>query len=153
MSANLENSAVTTGLEKVCFHSSPILVQFSHSVMSNSLWPHGLQHDRPPCPSPTPRAYSNSCPLSQWCHPTILSSVVPFSSCLQSFPPSESFPVNQFFTSGGQTLGASALASVLPMIIQDWVPLGLTALISLPFKGLSRVFSDTTVWKHQFLSA
>ena len=97
-----------------------------------------------------PPVCSNSHPLSWGCYLTISSFVVPFSSCLQSFPPSESFPVNQFFTSGGQTLGASALASVLPMIIQDWVPLGLTALISLPFKGLSRVFSDTTVWKHQF---
>ena len=100
--------------------------QFSCSVLSNSLQPHGLQHTRLPCPSPTPRTCSNSCPSSQWSHPTILSSVVPFSSCLQSFPASESFPVSQFFTSGGQSLGVSASASVLPMNIQDWFPLGWT---------------------------
>ena len=94
--------------------------------MSDSLWPHGLQHARPPCPSPTPRVYSNSCPLNRWCHPTISSSVVPFSTCLQSFPASGSFPVSQFFTSGGQSIGASVSASVLPMNIQDWFPLGLT---------------------------
>ena len=99
-------------------------VQFSHSVVSNSLLPHGLQHARPPCPSPTPRVYSNSCLLSWWCHPTILSSVVPFSSCLQSFPASGSFQMNQFFTSGGQSIGVSASATVLPMNIQDWCPLG-----------------------------
>ena len=128
-------------------------VQFSHSVMSDSLWPHGLQHARPPCPSPTPGACSNSCPLSWWCHPTISSSVVPFSSRLQSFPASESFPVNQFFTSGGQSVGISASASILAMNIQDWFSLGLTGLISLQSKGLSRVFSNTTVQKHQFFSA
>ena len=100
------------------------LVQFSHSVMSNSLWPHGLQHARPPCPSPTPGVYSNSCALSLWCHPTISSSFVPFSSCLQSFPASGSFQVSQFFASGGQSTGVSASASVLPMNIQDWFPLG-----------------------------
>ena len=99
-------------------------VQFSHSVVSNSLLPHGLQHARPPCPSPTPRVYSNSCLLSWWCHPTILSSVVPFSSCLQSFPASGSFQMSQFFTSGGQSIGVSASATVLPMNIQDWCPLG-----------------------------
>ena len=104
------------------------IFQFSCSVVSNSLWPHGLQHARLPCPSPTPRACSNSCPSSQWCHPTVSSSVVPFSSCLQSFPASESFPVSQFFTSDGQGIGASASASVLPMNIQDWFPLGLTGL-------------------------
>ena len=97
-------------------------VQFSHSVMSNSLWPHGLQHARPPCPSPTPGVYPNSGPLSQWCHPTISSSVFPFSSCLQSFPASGSFLMSQFFTSGGQSIGASASTSVLPMDIQDWSP-------------------------------
>ena len=107
------------------------IFQFSCSVVSNSLWPHGLQHARLPCPSPTPRACSNSCPSSQWCHPTVSSSVVPFSSCLQSFPASESFPVSQFFASDGQGIGASASASVLPMNIQDWFPLGLTGLISL----------------------
>ena len=127
-------------------------VQFSHSVMSDSFWPHGLQFARLPCSSPTPRAYSNSCPSSQWCHPTISSSVVPFSSCLQSFPASGSFPMSQLITSSGQSMGVSASASVLPMIIQDWFPLGLTGWISLQSKGLSRVFSNTTVQKHQFLS-
>ena len=109
-------------------------VQFSHSVVSDSLWPHGLQHTRLPCPSPTPGAYSNSCSLSQWYHPTISSSVISFSSCLQSFPASGSFPLSQFFTSGGQSIGVSASASVLPMNIQDWFPLGLTGLISLQSK-------------------
>ena len=113
--------------------------------MSNSLWPHRLQHARPPCPSPTPGAYSNSCPLSRWCHPTILSSVVPFSFHLQSFPASGSFPMSQFFTSGGQSIGVSASALVLPMNTQDWSPLGWTGWISLQSKGLSRVFSNTTV--------
>ena len=125
-------------------------VQFSHSVMSDSLQPHGLQHTRLPCPSPTPRACSNSCPSIQWCHPTISSSVVPLSSHLQSFPASGYFPMSQFFTSGGQSIGVSASASVLPKNIQDWFPLGLTDWISLQFKGLSRVFSNTTVQKHQF---
>ena len=127
-------------------------VQFSHSVMSNSLEllrPHGLQHARPPCP-PTPGAYSDSCPLSRWCHPTISSSVIPFSSCLQSFPASWSFQMSQLFTSGGQRVGALASASVLPMNTQDWFPLGWTGWISLQSKGLSRVFSNTTVQKHQF---
>ena len=127
-------------------------VQFSCSVMSDSLRPHGLQHTRPPCPSPAPGAYSNSCPLSWWCHPTISSSVIPF-SCLQSFPASRSFPMSQFFTSGGQTIGVSASTSVLPMNTQDWSPLGWTGWISLQSKGLSRVFSNTTVQKHQFFSA
>ena len=128
-------------------------VQFSDSVMSDSLWPHGLQHPRLHCPSPTPGACSNSCPSSQWCHPTISSSVVPFSSCLQSFPASGSFPISQFCTSGGQSIGASASASVFPMNIQDWFPLGLTGLISLLSEGLSRVFSNTTVQKHQIFGA
>ena len=128
-------------------------VQFSHSVMSDSLRPHGLQHTRLPCPSPTPRACSNSCPLSQWCHPAISSSVVPFSSCLQSFPTSGSFPVSKFFASGVQNIGVSASASVLPMNIQDWFPLGLTGLISLLSKRLSRLFSNTIVQKHQFFGA
>ena len=127
-------------------------VQFSHSVMSNSLWPHGLQHARLPCSSPTPGACSNSCPFSRRCHPTISSSVVPFSSCLQSFLASGSFPMSQSFASGGQSIGASASASVLPMNIQDWFPLGLTGLISLQSKRLSRVFSNTTVQKRQFFS-
>jgi len=127
--------------------------QFSHSVISNSLQPQGLQHARLPCPSPTPGACSNSCPSSQWCHPTISSSVIPFSSCLQSFPASGSFPMSQFFSSGGQSIGASASASVHPMNIQDWSPLGWTGLISLQSKGLSRVFSNTTIWKHRFFDA
>ena len=127
-------------------------VQFSHSVMSNSLRPHGLQHSRLPCPSPTPGAYSNSGPSSQWWHPIITSSVVPFSSHLQSFPASGSFPMNQFFTSGGQSIGVSASASVLPMNIWDWFPSGLTGLISLKSKELLRVFSNTTVQKLQFFS-
>ena len=127
-------------------------VQFSRSVVSDSLWPHGLQHARLPCPSPIPRAYSNSCPLCWWCHPTISSSVVPFSSHLQSFPASGSFPMSQFFVSGGQSIGVSTSASVLPMNIQDWFPLGWTGWISLQSKGLSRVFSNTTVQNHQFFS-
>ena len=126
-------------------------VQFSLSVVSNSLWPHGLQHARPPCPLPTPEACSNSCPLSEWCHPTISSSVVPFYSGLQSFPASGSFPMSQSFSSGGKSIGVSATASVLPMNIQDWPSLGWTTWISLQSKGLSRVFSNTTVQKHQFL--
>ena len=118
-------------------------LQFSHSVMSNSLRPHGLQHVRPPCQSPTPGAHSTSCPLSQWCHPTISSSVVPFSSCLQSFRASGSFPISQFFISGGQSIGVSASASVLPMSIQDWFPLWWTSWISLLSKGLCSIIS----WK------
>jgi len=121
------------------------LLLFSRSVVSNSLWPHGLQHTRIPCPSPFSRAFSNSCPLSQWVHPTISSSVTPLSSCLQSFPASGSFPVSWLFTSGGQSTGVSASALVPPMNIQDLFPLGLTGLISLQSKGLSRVFSYTTV--------
>ena len=127
-------------------------VQFSRSVVSDSLRPHGLQHARLPCLSPTPRAWPNSCPSSRWCHSTISSSVIPF-SCLQSFPASRSFPVSQFFASGSQSIGASASASVLPMNIQDWFPLELTSLISLQSKGLSRVFSNTTVQNHQFFAA
>ena len=132
-----------------CFSS----LQFSCSVMSDSLWPRGLQQARPPCPSPTPRACSNSCPSNQWCHPAISSSAVPLSSCLQSFPAPVSFPMSQVFASGGQSIGVSASASVLPMNIQDWFPLGLIGFISLQSKGLSRVFSNTTVQKHQFFSA
>ena len=127
-----------------------LLLSFSHSVVSDSLWPHGLQHTRPPCSSSSPRVCSNSCPLSQWCHPTISSSVIPFSSCLQSFPASESFPMSRLFASGGQSIRASASASVLPMNTQDWSPLGWTGLVSLQSKGLSRVFSNTTVQRHQF---
>ena len=120
-------------------------IQFSCSVMSHSLWPHGLQHARLPCLSPTPGTYSNSCPPSWWCHPTISSSVVPFSSCFQSFPASESFPMSQFFTSGGQSIEVSASASVLPMNIQDWFALGLIGWISLQSKRLSRVVSNTSL--------
>ena len=127
-------------------------VQLSCSVVSDYLWPHGLQHARLPCPSPTPRTYSNSCPLSRWCHGTMSSSVTLF-SCLQSFRTSGSFPRSQFFASGGQSIGASASVSVLPMNIHDWFPLGLTGWISLQSKGLSRVFSNTTVQKHQFFGA
>ena len=125
-------------------------VQFSPSVVSDSLWPHELQHARPPCPSPTPGVYPNSCPSHWWCHPTISSSAVPSSSCLQSFPASRSFQVSQFFQSDGQRIVASASASVLPMNIQDWFPLGWIGWISLLSKGLTRVFSNTTVQKHQF---
>ena len=128
-----------------------LLVQFSCSVMSSILQPCGLHHTRLPCPSPTSGACSNSCPLSQWCHSTISSSVIPFSSCPQSFPASGSFPMSQFFTSDGQTIGASASASVLPMNIQNWFSLVLTGLISLQSKGLSRVPSNTTVQKYQIL--
>jgi len=128
-------------------------VQFSHSVMSDSLQPHELQYARPPCPSPIPRVHSNSCPSSRWCHPAISSSVFPFSSCPQSLPASESFPMSQLFTWGGQSTGVSALASFLPKNTQDWSPLGWTGWISLQSKGLSRVFSNTTVQKHQFFSA
>ena len=137
-----------------CFEVSMISsVQFSHSVMSDSLWPHELQHARPPCPSSTPGVHSNSHPSSRWCHPAISSSVIPFSSCPQSLPASESFPINQLFAWGGQSTGVSALASVLPMNTQDWSPSEWTGRISLQSKGLSRVFSNTTVQKHQFFGA
>ena len=129
-------------------------VQFSRSVVSDSLRPHESQHARPPCPSPTPGVHPNPCPLSQWCHPTISSSVVPFSSCPQSFPASGSFQMSQRFASGGQSIGVSASTSVLPMNTQDWSPLGWTGWISLQSKGLSRrVFSNTTVQKRQFFGA
>ena len=128
-------------------------VQFSYSVVSDSLQPHESQHARPPCPSPTPEIYTNSCPSSRWCHPAILSSLVPFSSCPQSLPASGSFPMSQLFPWGGQSIGVSALASVLPMNTQDWPPLEWTGWTSLQSKGLSRVFSNTTVQKHQFFSS
>ena len=127
--------------------------QFSRSVVSDSLWPHEPQHTRPPCPSPTPGVYPNSAPLSLWCHPTISSSVVPFSSCPQSFPASGSFQMSQLFVSGGQSIGVSASASDLPMNTQDWSPLGWIGWISLHSKGLSRVFFSTTVQKHQFFGS
>ena len=122
-------------------------VQFSRSVVSDSLWPHESQHARPPCPSPTSGVHSNSCPSSRWCHPAISSSVVPFSFCPKSLPASEFSPMSQLFAWGGQSIGVSASASVLPMFTQDWSPLGWTGWISLQSKGLSRVFSNTTVQK------
>ena len=128
-------------------------VQSSHSVVSDSWQPHGLQNARPPCPSPTHGVYPNSCPLSQWCHPTISTSIVPFSSRLQSFPASGSFQMSQFFSAGGQSIGISASTTVLPTNTQDWSPLQWTGWISLQSKGLSRVFSNTTDQKHQFFSA
>ena len=130
-------------------NSSFISVQFSCSVVSDSLRPHESQHTRPPCPSPIPGVYPNSCPLSRWCHPTIPSPVIPFSSCPQSFPASGSFQMSQLFASGGQSTGVSVSTSVLPMNTQDSFPLGWTGWISLQSKGLSRVFSNTTVQKHQ----
>ena len=128
-------------------------LQFSRSVVSDSLWPHESQHARPPCPSPTPGVHPNSCPSSRWCHPAISSSVVPFSSFPQSLPVSESFPMSQLFAWGGQSTGVSALASFLPKNTQDWSPLEWTGWISLQSKGLSRFFSNTTVQKHQFFGA
>ena len=127
--------------------------QISRSVVSNSLRPHELQHARPPCPSPTPGVCSNSCPSSRWCHPAIWSSVIPFSSCPQSLPASESFPMSQLFVWCGQSTGVSALASFLPKKSQGWSPSEWTGWISLQSKGLSRVFSNTTLQKHQFFSA
>ena len=149
-------SAIQNKMKGNCFWWENILietyssVQFSHSVVSDSLRPHGLQH-MPPCPSPTPGVHPNSCAVSRWCHPAMSSSVIPF-SCLQSFPASGSFQMSQFFTLGGQIIGVSASASVFPMNIQDWFPLRWTRWISLQSKGLSRVFSNTTVQRHQFFS-
>ena len=145
-----ENKLEGTDVDK---QWKPIIsVQFSLSVVSDSLWPHGLQHTRPPCPSPTSGVYSNSSPSSLWCHPTISSSVVHFSFHLKSFPASGSFPMSQLFASGGQSIGISVSTSVLPMNTQDWFPLRLTGWISLQSKGLSRVFSNITVQKYQFFS-
>ena len=146
-STKIEKHTCTPGL--IQFSS----VHFSRSVVSNSLRPHESQYTRPPCPSATPGVYTNSCPLSQWCHLTISSPVIPFLSCLQSFPTSGSFQMSQLFTSGGQSTGISASTSALPMNTQDWSPLGWTGWISLQSKGLSRVFSNTTVQKHQFFCA
>ena len=137
-------------LEKTVILRKFSSVQFNCSVVYDSLRPHGLQHTTPPCPSPIPRVYSNSSPLNWWCHPTISSSVVPFSSCPQFFPASGSFQMSQLFASGGQSIKVSASTSVLPMNIQDWSPLGWTGWISLQSKGLSKVFSNTTSQKHQF---
>ena len=146
-------NAVNSWLNYCHFHSlRPLLLCFSVTQSCPILQPHGLQHARTPCPSPSPRACSNTCSLSQWCHPTTSCSVISFSSHLQSFPESGSFLMSQFFASGGQSIGTSASASVLPMNIQVWFPLGLTGLILL-FKGLSRVFPSTTVQKHQLLCA
>ena len=144
MSAGIKRKVLPTILKTA--------VQFSsvQSLSHVSLWPHKPQHARPPCPSPTPGVHPNPCPLSRWCHPTISSSVIPFSSCPQSFPASGSFQMSQLFSSGGQSIGVSASTSVLPMNTQDWSPLGWTGWISLQSKGLSRVFSNTTVQKHQF---
>ena len=128
------------------------MFQFSRSVVSDSLQPHEWHYTRPPCLSPTTRVHSNPCLSSQWCHPTISSSIVSFSYCPQSFPASGSFQMSQFFTSGGQSIGVSASTSVLPLNTQDWYPLGLTDWIALQSKGFSRVFSNTTVQKHQFFS-
>ena len=151
------NLCAKTNIINVNYHFSFISdssARFTGLVMSNSLQSHELQHARPPCPSLSPRVYPNSCPLNQWCHPTISSSVITvFSFCLQLFPVSGSFPVSQLFISGGQSIGASASASVLPVSIQGWFPLELTGLISLLSRGLSRVFSNTTVQKHQFFGA
>ena len=129
------------------------ICQFSRSVVSDSLWPHEPQHARPPCPSPAPGVHPNSCPSSWWCHPAISSSVVPFSSCPQSLPASESFPMSQLFAWGGQSIGVFALASILPKNTQDWSPSEWTGWISLQSRGLSRVFSNTTVQKHQLFGA
>ena len=151
---------IQCSMQKLIYSFQFSSVQFSHSVVSDSLqcvWAlcsaHGLQHARPPCPSPTPGVYSNSCPLSRWCHPTISSPVIPFSTHLQSFPASGSFQMSQIFASGGQTIGVSASEPVLPISTQDWFPWGWTDWISLQSKGLSRVFSNNTVQKHQFFSA
>ena len=137
-------------INKYIFVNTYVSVQFSCSVVSNSLRPHESQHSRPPCPSPTPGVHSDSRPSSWWCHPAISSSVIPFSSCPQSLPASGSFPMSQLFTWGGQSTGVSALASVLPKNTQDWSPSEWTGWISLQSKGLSRVYSNTTVQKHQF---
>ena len=143
-------SQIISASSKVLAFSS---VQFSHSVVSDSLWPHELQHARPPCPSPTPWVHSDSRPSSGWCHPAISSSIVPFSSCPQSLPAAESFPMSKLFAWGGQSTGVSASASFLPKKYQDWCPSEWTDWISLQSKGLSRVFSNTTVQKHQFFGA
>ena len=151
--AVLESYCASLGQTKKWIYSMLLLLLFICSVVSDSLQPHGLQHARLPCPSQVPGACSSSCPLSQWCHPTISPPVVPFSSCLQSFPASGSFLMSRLFASGSQNIGASASASFPPMNIQGWFPLGWIGLISLQSTGLSRVFSNTTVRKHQFFGA
>ena len=149
-SSRRERSHILSQSDKFCYLFS---FQFSRSVLSDSLWPDEPQYVRPPCPSPTPRVHPNPCPLNQWCHPTISSSVIPFFSCPQSFPASGSFQMSQFFASGGQSIGVSASASVLPVNIQVWFPVGWIGWISLQSLGLSRVFFNTTVQKHQFFDA
>ena len=153
VSKYLDTAVILAGFWQSLFCLNRNSIQFSHSVVSNSLRPHGLQYSRPPCPSPTPGVYSNSCPLSRWHHPTISSSLIPFSSHLQSYPASGSFPMSQLFISGGQSIEISASTSVLPMNSQDWSPLEWTGWISLQSKGLSRVFSSTTVQKRRFFGA
>ena len=153
-------SDLTANQRKVCHilnfgirHMFVYSVQFSRSVMSDSLWPRKPQYASPPCPSPTPGVHPNLCPLGWWCHPTISSSVIPFSSCPQSFPESGSFQMSQLLTSGGQSFGVSASASAFPMNTQDWSPLEWTAWISLQSKGLSTIFFNAALQKHQFFSA
>ena len=149
-----KNSQYTTKWNSQCLiYLIKDSVQFSHSVLSDSLWPHEAQHARSPCPSPTPEIYPKSCRSSWWCHSTISSSVIPFSTCPQSFPALGSFQMSQLFTSGDQSIGVSASISLLPMNTQEWSPLGWTGLTSLQSKGLSRVFSNTTVQKHPFFGA
>ena len=151
ISCTLLNLSLCYNNTELGLHDFPFKIINSVALSeSDYLWPHGLQHTRPPCLSPTPGVYSNPCPLSWWCHPTISSSVIPFSPSLQSFPASGSFQMSQLFASGGQSIGVSASTSVLPKNIHDWFPLGWTGWISLQSKGLSRVFSNTTVQKHQF---
>ena len=147
------NISIIISIILTWFYLHNLSVQFSCSLVSDSLWPHESQYARPPCPSPAPRVHPNPCPLSQWWHPTISSSVSPFSSCPQSFQASGSFQMSQLFTSGALSIGVSALTLVPPMNTQDWSPLGWTGWISLQSKGLSRVFSNTTVQKHQFFGA
>ena len=154
LTAPLIRTITSWGLEQTCRKVSPVSsVRFSHSVVADSLPPHGLQHAWLPCPSPTPGAHSHSHPSHWWCHPTISSSVIPFSSWLQSFPESGSFQMSGSFTWDGECTGVSASTSVLPVNIQDWSSLGWTGWLSLQSKGLSRIFSNTTVQKHQFFSA
>ena len=153
MSFALISSSTCSYLKLFLAQNNSVQVQFSRSVVSDSLRPHGLQHTRPPCPSPTPGVHWDSRPSNQWCHPAISSSVVHFSSCPQSLPASGSFPVSQLFTWGGQSTGVSALASFLPKNTQDWSPLERTGWLSLQSSGLSRVFSNTTVQRHQVFGA
>ena len=150
---NVIDTSHCAWVRSLCWLRIETSVQFSRSVMSDALQPHELQHARPPCLSPTPGVYPNSCPSSRWCHPAISFFVIPFSSCPQSLPALEYFPMSQFFAWGGQSIGVSASASVLPMNIQDLFPLWWTGWISLQSKGLSRIFSNTTVQKHQFFGA